>query len=639
MHGTPVEVNAKKAGKDPETFANEFWQEHQKDFASYEIVFDNYYKTHSPENKELAEYFYSTLKKKKLIYRKKIDAIYCPQCKRYLPDRYVKGACPHCQASDQYGDICEKCSSVLKGTDLVNPYCSLCRTLPIKKESEHYFFALSKLSSKLQTWMNDPKSKLQPEVKNWLQEWMNKGLEDWCISRDAPYFGFEIPNSKKETGEVKYFYVWLDAPIGYISSTKNYCDRFQQKWKDYWYKGHIQHFIGKDIAYFHFLFWPAMLLAVGIPLPKLTVHGFITVNGQKMSKSRGTFFTAKDFLKLYPAEALRFFYANHLDRKVIDVDLNFNDFQALNNNVLVGSLGNFCYRVLTFAQKNYGAVSKVKSEKELNDVVKKSIALTQQYYAEQDFRAAIKEIIALADVGNAYFQKAEPWKNKDDPATQEAVAWCVNLARTLAVISNPVLPVFSRKVYHIFGNEELTWNDAGKTWKGKLSPVEMLVQKIETLPPTETFLLHLTVGQILEVKDHPNADSLYLLTVNLGNLGKRPVVAGIKKYFTKESLLHKKAVFCANMKLAKIRGELSQAMILVADDGKNVSLLEVSKTNVGENVQFGDLTNSTSEVTYEEFKKLTLLVKNGAVTFEGRTLKTRVEEIRVKGVQQGAKIM
>ncbi|HLC71151.1 MAG TPA: methionine--tRNA ligase, partial [Candidatus Nanoarchaeia archaeon] len=292
MHGTPVEVNAAKAGKAPEQFATEFWQEHQKDFASYEIVFDNYYKTHSPENKELAEYFYKTLKKKKLIYRKKIDAIYCPQCKRYLPDRYVKGTCPHCQAQDQYGDICEKCSSVLKGVDLVNPYCSLCRATPIKKESEHYFFALSKLSSKLQKWMNDPKSKLQPEVRNWLQEWMNKGLEDWCISRDAPYFGFEIPESKKETGEVKYFYVWLDAPIGYISSTKNYCDKFKLKWKDYWYKGKIQHFLGKDIAYFHFLFWPAMLMAVGIPLPTLTVHGFITVNGQKMSKSRGTFFTA-----------------------------------------------------------------------------------------------------------------------------------------------------------------------------------------------------------------------------------------------------------------------------------------------------------------------------------------------------------
>ncbi|MEK6845960.1 MAG: methionine--tRNA ligase, partial [Nanoarchaeota archaeon] len=338
--------------------ALEFWKEHQEDFANYLIKFDNYYKTHSPENKEISEYFYSTLKKKNLIYRKKVPVIYCPNCKRYLPDRYVKGVCPHCKAEEQYGDICEKCNKALKGIDLINPKCSLCGKPPIHKESEHYFFKLSALSDQLQKWYNDSTVGLigiQLEVKNWLKEWFSKGLEDWCVSRDAPYFGFEIPDSEKETGDKKYFYVWLDAPIGYISSTKNYCDAHQdaKNWEDYWNKGQVYHFIGKDIAYFHFLFWPAMLLAVGIPLPKLTVHGFITVNGEKMSKSRGTFFTAKDFLKLYNPEALRFYYASHLDRKLVDVDLSFTDLQSVINTVLVGNLGNFCYRVLTFAQKNY----------------------------------------------------------------------------------------------------------------------------------------------------------------------------------------------------------------------------------------------------------------------------------------------
>jgi len=295
MHGTPVEVNAQKAGIPPEKFAEKFWIEHQQDFKSFLIEFSNYYKTHSPENKELCEVFYTTLKKKGYIFRKKIHVIYCTHCERSLPDRYVKGTCPNCTTADQYGDVCENCSSVLKAINLINPHCSICGKTPIQKESEHYFFTLSKFSVQLKQWLSQ--ANFQPEVRNWLQEWMNKGLEDWCISRDAPYFGFEIPGSKKETGETKYFYVWMDAPIGYISSTKNYTDKHKTTWEAYWKKGEIYHFIGKDISYFHFLFWPAMLMAMDIPLPKLTVHGFITVNGQKMSKSRGTFFTAKDFIK------------------------------------------------------------------------------------------------------------------------------------------------------------------------------------------------------------------------------------------------------------------------------------------------------------------------------------------------------
>jgi len=256
MHGTPIEVNAKKAGQPPEKFAKAFWKEHQKDFRSFLIEFDNFHHTHSPENKELAEFFFHELKKKKLIYTKEMDTIYCPRCLRYLPDRFVVGTCPNCGALHQYGDICENCNKVLKGIELINPKCSLCGKTPIQKKSEHYFFSLNKFTFKLKKWINSPEAMIQTEIKNWLNDWITKGLDDWCISRDAPYFGFTIPGSKKETGLNKYFYVWLDAPIGYISSTKNYCDRNKLNWKDYWYKGNVQHFIGKDIAYFHYLFWP-----------------------------------------------------------------------------------------------------------------------------------------------------------------------------------------------------------------------------------------------------------------------------------------------------------------------------------------------------------------------------------------------
>lgn len=641
MHGTPIEVNAQKAGKSPEKFVEEYWHEHQEDFKNFLIHFDNYYKTHSPENKELSELFFNELKKKNLIYRKKINIIYCDNCQRSLPDRFVRGTCPYCTAENQYGDVCENCSSALKGIDLINPKCSLCGRTPTQKESEHYFFKLGEFSDKLKRWINSVEADLQPEVKNWLKGWLKKGLEDWCISRDGPYFGFVIPHSKKETGEEKFFYVWLDAPIGYISSTKNYCDKHKGEggWEDYWYKGKVYHFIGKDIAYFHYLFWPAMLMAMEINLPKLTVHGFVTVNGEKMSKSRGTFFTAKDFLKLYPAEALRFYFARRLDRKVVDVDLNFRDFIAVNNNVLVGSLGNFCYRVLTFAQKNYGEIKEIahdeKGDKKVNDLFE----LIKTSYQKQDFKTALKNILKIADLGNQYFQKSEVWKDKDSKKSREVVGWSVNLARNLLIIVSPVLPKFSEKVQKAFGERDLLWDDLGFKWKGKLKKVERLVEKIEKTPQTAKFPLSMVVGEIKEVKDHPKADNLYLMKVDLGEkYGLKQVVAGLKKYMPPKELRGRKVVFCVNMKPAKLRGESSEAMVLAADDTENVALLDAEKSKVGEEVKFEGLENSDAEVTFDDFKKLTLLVKEGKIWYENKKMVSTSEEISVKGVKEGSRI-
>ncbi len=638
MHGTPVEVNARKAGQDPEKFALEFWKQHQQDFKAFLIEFDNYYRTHSPENKQLAEYFYSELKKKGYIYRKRIRIIYCPSCARSLPDRYVRGTCPYCTTQDQYGDVCEQCSSVLKGIDLINPKCTLCGRPPIQKESEHYFFRLSAFSGKLKKWMNDPDSGLQDEMRNSLQEWMGKRLEDWCISRDAPYFGFEIPGSREETGATKYFYVWLDAPIGYISSTQNYCLKKKKgQWQDYWLNGKVQHFIGKDISYFHFLFWPAMLLAVGIPLPKLTVHGFVTVNGQKMSKTRGTFFTAKDFLKLYPAEALRFYYASHLDRTIQDIDLNFEDFKAFNNNVLMGNLGNFCYRVLSFAEKNYGAIRKVDKNVRKEQEVEELIAEIQRNYQAHDFKSAVRNILAVADLGNAYFQQAEPWKNPEK--TAGIVGWGVNLARNLGIIASPILPSFSRKISQALGEQSLAGKDLAFTWKGKIKGITHLVEKIEKIPASQTFPLRMMVGKIFDVKDHPNADTLYVLQVELGTeIGKKQVVAGLKNYFTSSSLKNRKAIFCVNMRPATIRGQKSEAMILVADDGENASLLDAEKSAVGEEAAFEGMENSRKEVTFDEFKKLLLVAEQGLVWFEGKKLVTPAEAVRVHGVKDVGRI-
>jgi methionyl-tRNA synthetase len=641
MHGTPVEIKAREAGEDPEKFALKVWKEHKKDFASFLIKFDNYYKTESPENKELAEFFFSELKKKDLIYTKKIDVVFCNKCERSLPDRFVRGTCPNCTTLDQYGDVCESCGSILKGVDLINPKCSLCGSTPQIKESEHYFFRLSKLSKKLEKWINGSKNEVQLEVKNWLKGWIDKGLEDWCISRDSPYFGFEIPGSKDETGEVKYFYVWLDAPIGYISSTKNYCDSHKLDWKDYWYgdNSQVHHFIGKDIAYFHYLFWPAMLMELGIPVPKLTTHGFITVNGEKMSKSRGTFFTAKEFLKLYDPEALRFYYASHLDQKVVDIDLNFEDLKAVTNNVLTGNLGNFCYRVLTFAEKNYGSVDVIGDDKKLIPAVKSLIKEIQQNYLDKEFKLAVKKILQVADLGNAYFQQSEVWKDKDSEKSKSKVGLCVNLARDLAILVNPILPEFSEKVYAALGEKNLNWNDLGFEFKGKLKKPKILVKKIEMVPESNRFPLKMVVGEIKEVKDHPNADSLYLMKVDLGKkIGIKQVVAGLKKSMVPKELLNRKAVFCVNIKPTKLRGELSEAMVFAADDKENVSLLDVEKSKIGDEVCFQGMENSSTEVTFDQFQKIKMVVKSGNVYFESKKLSSKVEDITVSGVMEGTRV-
>jgi len=664
MHGTPIEVNARKSGVKPEKFAEKYWKEHQKYFSAFLVDFDNYYKTHSKENENLVNLFFKTFSDKDLIYTKEIEQFYDEKAKQFLPDRFVKGKCPKCQAVDQYGDNCESCGDTYSPTDLINPLSTISGSKPVLRKSTHYFFKLSKFSSKLKKWFDSASSGIQPEIRNWLSNWLKKGLKDWCISRDEPYFGFAIPGSKKECGAKKYYYVWLDAPVGYISSTQNYCQKILNgkkkcNWEDYWKSGQIYHFIGKDIVYFHYLFWPAMLMAMDIPFPKLNVHGFITVNGKKMSKSRGTFFTAAEFLKMYEAESLRFFYASHLDKKIVDVDLNFTDFKAVVNNVLMGNLGNFCYRTLTFAEKNYGKVESIKQEKDLQIKINKLIVGIKENYLTMDFKNAVKKILEIADLGNAYFQKTEPWANKEDKKVKEKVGFCVNLARNLAIIVNPILPEFSCKVAGALGEKNnWQWDDLSFTWAGKVKTCKMLVDKIEKLPTVgknnetsinqtdkrekkgNVFPLKMAVGKIQEVKDHPQADKLYLLKVNFGSrIGIKQVVAGLKDNFTINELLGKKTVFCINLQPAKLRGELSQAMTLMAEDKKkNLAFLNPGDAKLGSSVKFNGLVNSDQEITFKEFLKLKMVVKSGEIIYDKRVMMVAGNPIKVSGIEEGAKI-
>ncbi|MAF99434.1 MAG: methionine--tRNA ligase [Nanoarchaeota archaeon] len=624
-HGTPIEINARKQGITPLQLVKKYEKEFIRDFKSFLVEFDNYYTTHSKENQELAELFFSTLQKKKLIYTKNIEVIYCNHCQRNLPDRLVKGQCPNCSTADQYGDVCESCGLVLKGTDLINPKCAECGNSPVKKESLAYFFALSKFTSKLKTFL---KGKwVQPEVRNSVSGWINDGLEDWCISRDGPYFGFKIPGE-----ENKYFYVWLDAPIGYISSTKNLLDKKGKKWESYWKDGKVVHFIGKDIIYFHYLFWPALLMAMDIKLPELNTHGFLTINGQKMSKSRGTFITAKKFSDDYNPEYLRFYYALRLSKKLVDIDLDLKDFQAVINNKLLANLGNFCYRTLSFIDKNYsGKIGKSANDKIIKKI-KDEVKEIEKNYHDLNYKEAMNGILRISDLGNAYFQHNEPWKDK--LGKQDVVFLCANIVRNLSILIKPVLPVFSENLEMQLGCKNLSWKDISFDYSGKIKKPSVLINRIEDIEQP-TFPLDLRVGEIIKVSDHPNADKLFVLKVNFGS-EQRQIVAGLKKFWKSSEIVGKKCVFVFNIKPAKLRGVESNGMILVASDGKHASLLEVAKSKPGSKAGFEGLSANSGKITFDDFLRVSLQSFNGEIKYDSKILKTELENVSVKHVNDGA---
>ena len=458
-HGAPIEIKSAELGISPEELISKVYDEHVKDFKDFLISFDNYYTTNSPENKHYSDLIFERLNKNGFIYTKDIEVTYCEHCKRTLPDRYVKGKCPKCKAPDQYGDVCENCNAAYKTIDLIDPYCAICKNKPIRKTSKHYFFKLSNFSKKLESWLKKNKN-LQPEIKNFVFNWIKNGLEDWNISRDGPYFGFKIPGE-----ENKYYYVWLDAPIGYIASTDNYCKKHGLKTEDYWNSkdSRIYHFIGKDIIYFHFLFWPAMLLGSGFQLPyNISVHGFLTVNGEKMSKSKGTFFTAREFLQKHNAEHLRFYYASLLSKTISDIDLNFDDFRKKINNELAANIGNFCYRVLNFLNKYFdGEIKDIDNNKKLTSEIKKLTRNIEKNYYGLNFNEAVKGILHISSLGNKYFQENEPWKliEKDKEKVHKILGLCANIVKNLSILIEPILPDFSSKLQQQLNLTNLKWED------------------------------------------------------------------------------------------------------------------------------------------------------------------------------------
>ena len=624
-HGTPIMLRADAEGIKPEALIERMQSEHLRDFKGFHIDFDNYYSTHSPETQEYANDIYTKLNKAGLIEKRDVEQLYDPVKEMFLPDRFIKGECPKCHANDQYGDACEVCGSAYSPTELINPYSAVSGAKPVKKKSEHYFFRLSKCESFLKRWTQSG-DRLQPEAANKLQEWFSAGLRDWDISRDAPYFGFPIPG----TDNKKFFYVWLDAPIGYMGSFKNLCQRKGINFDDYWKKDsktELYHFIGKDILYFHALFWPAMLEYSGYRTPsKIFAHGFLTVNGEKMSKSRGTFITAESYLKqdLNP-EWLRYYYAAKLNSTMEDIDLNLEDFVARVNSDLIGKLINIASRAAGFITDRFDGVLATSAaganEKPLVDGAVASGLLIAESYEAREFSKAMREAMAIADRVNREFDRAKPWElAKEHSKSNELHQICsraVHYFYVMCILLAPVLPkIASRAARELFGlNRDFRWDDlkilpshisAYKHLMIRVDPKQIIAlvetnkeslqptaqahspqrhaqhqeKAVETSTTSSTITIDdfnkvdLRIARIVSAEHVDGAEKLLKLTLDVGDGQTRTIFAGIKSAYEPEKLKGRLTVMVANLAPRKMKFGVSEGMVLAASgDGPGFYLL------------------------------------------------------------------
>jgi methionyl-tRNA synthetase len=600
-HGTPIMLRARKEGIEPEELVERYRTEHQRDFAAFHIEFDNYHSTHSTENHELVEQIYARLSANDLIETKTIKQAYDEEAGMFLPDRFLRGTCPRCKAEDQYGDNCEICGATYATDELIDPKSILSDTTPVKRDSEHLFFKLQNFEAMLRDWTTS--DAVDGPMSRKLGEWFETGLQNWDISRDAPYFGFRIPGT-----EDKFFYVWLDAPVGYLASFKNLCERRSDLDFDEYFNAdsstELCHFIGKDIMYFHALFWPAVLEGAGLRKPtKVFAHGFLTVNGQKMSKSRGTFVAAATWLEHLNPEALRYYYAGKLGATMEDIDLNLEDFVARVNSDLVGKLVNIASRCAGFITRSFDG--QLAAELEQPDLYKEFVAAGNKiaaHYEAREYSRAMRAIMMLADRANQYIDERKPWVLAKDAATaQDVQAVCtqgLNLFRVLMTYLTPVLPAMNEKSGEFFGSPITHWQDRVTPLLGTtINPFKPLMTRIEpasvekmvessrqTTPAAaetsadddyisiDDFLkIDLRVATVLEAEEIAGADKLLKVTLDDGT-GQRTVMAGIKSAYSAADLKGKQVVLVANLKPRKMRFGTSEGMILAAGD-KDIFLI------------------------------------------------------------------
>lgn len=596
-HGTPIMLRARDEGIEPEQLIERVWGEHRRDFDGFQIQFDNYHSTHSEENRQLSLEVFLALRRNGHIVERTIEQAYCDADRMFLPDRYVRGVCPNCGAADQYGDACEVCSKTYSARDLIGPSCAQCGAPPAWRESAHLFFRLSDFTERLREWLRG--GRVQAEVRNKLQEWFEVGLQDWDISRDAPYFGFEIPDHPG-----KYFYVWLDAPVGYMASTLDWCRRRGADFDEYWRgeQAQVYHFIGKDITYFHALFWPAMLMGSGFRTPTgLFVHGFLTVNGEKMSKSRGTFIEAATYLRHLDPQYLRFYYATKLDAGIADIDLSLDDFVSRVNSDLVNKIANVPSRVLAILHEHCrGTLTHLdEGGMALFARLRGQCGAAARFYEEREFARVARLLTEMAGQINDYLQEHKPWNLAREDAGR-AAAVCtgaLNAFKVLAVLIRPILPEFADRFYAILNAPPPTWADLDVVLEDRVvRPYEHLVRRVERAkvdalmsakadalnsaptaappaggaeaPPALTLdpLVDCDVRpmRVAELAPVEGSDRLLALTLERGG-ERRSVLAGLAGAAGARDLVGKSLLVVANVETKVIRGHASQGMILAAE--------------------------------------------------------------------------
>ena len=616
-HGTAIMLSAEAQGISPEEHIERINRAHQDDFAGFHIGFDNYYSTHSVENRELADSIFKQLEANGHIRRQEIAQLYDPEKKLFLADRFIKGTCPRCKTDDQYGDNCEVCGSTYSPTELLSPRSTISGATPIEKTSEHLFFTLPAFTDFLKSWTRS--GALQPQVANKLNEWLDSGLQDWDISRDAPYFGFEIPGHPG-----KYFYVWVDAPIGYMASFRNLCQRTDYDFDSFWRPGHdteLYHFIGKDIVNFHTLFWPAILESAGYRTPTAVyVHGFLTVDGKKMSKSRGTFINARTYLDHLDPEYLRYYLAAKMSDGVDDLDLNLEDFVQRVNSDLVGKVVNIASRCAGFVHKGFsGLLSDELDEAALIDEFQDAGESIARLFENRQYSKAIREIMNLADRANQYINEQQPWVMAKEDATNPRIqAVCttgINLFRILIIYLKPVLPVLAARAEKFLQVNPLRWQDANEVVTGQaINRFETLMKRVEmdrvqaviettreevekqqaesaTTQPTgvpleaeididDFFKVDLRIVRIAAAEYVPGADKLLKLELELGpdQHGRqltRTVFSGIRSAYEPDKLVGRLTVMVANLRPRKMKFGVSEGMVLATGPGgKDIWLLE-----------------------------------------------------------------
>ncbi|MCG8369331.1 MAG: methionine--tRNA ligase [Proteobacteria bacterium] len=595
-HGTPIMLKARELGITPEALTEGYTKEFVDDFGDFGIEFDNYHTTHSPENEELVGRMFAALRETGDIYTRTIEQAYDEKEAMFLPDRFVRGTCPRCKSADQYGDACEVCGSTYTPEDLIDPVSVLSGTTPVRRESEHYFFRLSEYEGRLREWMRE--ATLDRNVVAKLEEWFAAGLQDWDISRDAPYFGFRIPGT-----EDKYFYVWLDAPVGYLASFRHLCERRDDlDFDEYFGAGsdtELYHFIGKDIMYFHTLFWPAVLQGAGYRRPtSVFCHGFLTVNGQKMSKSRGTFIKARTYLDNLNPEFLRYYYAAKLGPTIEDIDLNLDDFVARVNSDLVGKLVNIASRCSGFITKRFeGRLAGALADASLFAEFAAASEPIAAHYENREYSKAMRLVMALADKANRYIDEHKPWvMAKDEGRRDDVQLVCtqgINMFRSLMIYLAPVIPAVAAGAREFLREDGWRWSDAAAPRLGaaidpfrpllaRVDPNEverMVEQSKESTPVAEENAersdvididdfarIDLRIAKIDKAEPVEGADKLLALTLDVGG-GRRRVFAGIKAAYDPESLVGRHVVVVANLAPRKMRFGVSEGMVLAAGPG------------------------------------------------------------------------